>query len=180
MKNILKVYNTLLFLAMPTARVNNRNFQVELKENEVLLDGKPLQWDISRLNDRCYHIIYQQKSYLAEVISINRQAKTVSLKINQSTFQVELKDKLDELLEKMGMQAASQRTDTLLRAPMPGLIVDVRVKEGDEVQAGDALLILEAMKMENAMKAPAAGKVKAVYVKPKDNVEKGQLLIEMH
>ncbi len=61
---------------------------------------------------------------------------------------------------------------------MPGLIIDLRVKDGDAVMPGDPLLILEAMKMENMIKASAAGIVKSVKVKKGDSVEKNQVLIE--
>jgi biotin carboxyl carrier protein len=65
-----------------------------------------------------------------------------------------------------------------LKAPMPGLIVDVKVQVGDSVKKGDIILILEAMKMENVLKSTGEGKVKAIKVVPKQNVEKNQVLIE--
>ncbi|MBY0435500.1 MAG: acetyl-CoA carboxylase biotin carboxyl carrier protein subunit, partial [Cyclobacteriaceae bacterium] len=65
-----------------------------------------------------------------------------------------------------------------VKAPMPGLIIDLRVNAGDTVKTGDPLLVLEAMKMENIIKAPGDGTVKQVKIKKGDSVEKGQLLIE--
>ncbi len=65
-----------------------------------------------------------------------------------------------------------------LKAPMPGLVVQVAAREGDEVEAGDTVLIVEAMKMENELRAPAAAKVKRLLAAPGDAVEKGQLLVE--
>ena len=65
-----------------------------------------------------------------------------------------------------------------LKAPMPGLIVDVRVQPGQAVFKGDPLLVLEAMKMENILKAPADGIVSAIKVGLRDNVQKGQLLVQ--
>jgi biotin carboxyl carrier protein len=61
---------------------------------------------------------------------------------------------------------------------MPGLIIDLRVKEGDQVKAGDPLLILEAMKMENIIKASGDSIVKSLKVKKGETVEKNQVLIE--
>jgi biotin carboxyl carrier protein len=61
---------------------------------------------------------------------------------------------------------------------MPGLIIDLKVKVGDKVKTGDALLILEAMKMENILKSPGDGTVKNVTVKKGDSVEKGHILVE--
>ncbi|MEJ0056943.1 MAG: acetyl-CoA carboxylase biotin carboxyl carrier protein subunit [Bacteroidota bacterium] len=88
------------------------------------------------------------------------------------------RDKFDILLEKMGMNASAAGKVNVIKAPMPGLIIDLRVKAGDTVNAGDPLLVLEAMKMENIIKAPGEGVVKQVKVKKGDTVEKGQLLIE--
>jgi biotin carboxyl carrier protein len=65
-----------------------------------------------------------------------------------------------------------------IKAPMPGLIIDLRVKEGDVVKQNDPLIILEAMKMENVIKSPGDGTVKAVKVQKGNSVEKNQVLIE--
>jgi biotin carboxyl carrier protein len=62
---------------------------------------------------------------------------------------------------------------------MPGLIVRVAVKPGDEVRAGQGLVVMEAMKMENELRAVAAGRVKAVQAQPGAAVEKGALLVEL-
>lgn len=91
---------------------------------------------------------------------------------------LQLKDKNDMLLEKLGMNVASLSALKDIKAPMPGLILDLKVKEGDEVKKGDVVLILEAMKMENIIKAPGDGKVKSVKVNLKDSVEKNQVLIQ--
>lgn len=69
--------------------------------------------------------------------------------------------------------------DGHIYAPMPGLVVSINVKEGDTVKAGEGVLILEAMKMENGVSAPRDAKVVKVCVKPGDQVESGSLLIEL-
>jgi biotin carboxyl carrier protein len=66
-----------------------------------------------------------------------------------------------------------------IKAPMPGLVLDLEVEPGQTVSQGDVLLILEAMKMENVLKSPGDGIVKSIAVKKGDAVEKGQILIEM-
>jgi biotin carboxyl carrier protein len=65
-----------------------------------------------------------------------------------------------------------------LKAPMPGLVLSVLVKEGDEVKKGDNLFVLEAMKMENIIKSPADVTIKSIKIKASDKVEKNQVLIQ--
>ncbi len=102
----------------------------------------------------------------------------MTVKVNGRVFPVTLRDRFDLLLEEMGIQATAGSRVNHVRAPMPGLIVDLRVKDGDTVKAGDTLLILEAMKMENAIKAPGDATVKAVKVTKGEGVKKNQVLIE--
>ncbi len=79
----------------------------------------------------------------------------------------------------MGFSIGSAKKANDIKAPMPGLILNVNVEEGQEVEEGETLLILEAMKMENAIGAPKNGTVKSINVKSNGTVEKGELMIEM-
>ncbi len=85
---------------------------------------------------------------------------------------------LAQLRKRAGMTGPGSVEKTL-NAPMPGLVIDVKVSPGDEVTKGQALLIIEAMKMENVMKAPADGVVKAVHTESGKSVEKNDKLIEL-
>ena len=125
-----------------------------------------------------FHILYQNRSFTAEVLELNTTDKMVRLKINGHEHQVQLKDRFDLLLEKMGMSNAASAKVNDLRAPMPGLIVGIHAQAGDTVLKGDSLLILEAMKMENVLKAAGEGTIKAIRAVKGDRVEKGQILIE--
>ena len=64
-------------------------------------------------------------------------------------------------------------------APMPGSVLAVRVAPGEEVEAGQVLMVLEAMKMENGVPAPAAGRVERILVEPGAQVQRGEILIEL-
>ncbi|RYC70325.1 acetyl-CoA carboxylase biotin carboxyl carrier protein subunit [Spirosoma sordidisoli] len=151
---------------------------IDFSATGPVLNGEPFSWDLVRLTDRTLHILYQDRSYNAEVLELNAAAKTVVLKINGRIHTIQLKDRFDLLLEKMGMSSAVAAKIGDLKAPMPGLIVGITVAVGATVQKGDTVLILEAMKMENTIKAPAEATVKAIRVQKGDRVEKGQVLIE--
>jgi pyruvate carboxylase subunit B len=94
-------------------------------------------------------------------------------------YEVEALDERARTIRDLSAAAAGPSGPAPLRAPMPGLIVKVHVKPGDAVLAGQALVVMEAMKMENELRASAAGTVTAVAVAPGTAVEKGALLVEL-
>lgn len=157
---------------------NNEVFEIASTDDGFVINGKSLSWDIEKISDKHFHLIVGEKSYRAEVVKIDSATKTFTIKINGKNFQVALKDKFDLLLEQMGMNNNASNKVNNLRAPMPGLIIDLKVKEGDTVKQNDPLIILEAMKMENIIKSSGEGVVKSVKVKKGQSVEKGQVLIE--
>ena len=163
---------------MLKAIVNGKSFDVSQENGDVIVNGQSLDWDIVKLSENKFHILYKNKSYSAELIKQDAANKTLSLKINGKVHQVEVKDRYDLLLEKMGMSNLAAHKVNAIKAPMPGLIVQVNIKVDDEVKSGDPLIVLEAMKMENMIKASGDGKVKEIKVKKGDSVEKGQVLIE--
>jgi acetyl/propionyl-CoA carboxylase alpha subunit len=146
--------------------------------NSVSLNGQPFLWDIVPLGDGRYHVLYQSKSYSAELLQADYAAKAFVLKINGQRVELQAKDRFDQLLDKLGLSDASVKQVNELKAPMPGLIIDIRVQPGQAVQKGDPLLVLEAMKMENILKAPADGTVASIAVVLRANVTKGQVLIK--
>jgi biotin carboxyl carrier protein len=163
---------------MYQASVNKKSFDIVSHNDQLVIDGTPLEWDIVKLADGYFHILINCKSYRAELVKADAATKSFTFKINGQVYSVTLKDKFDLLLEKMGMNNGAASKANHVKAPMPGLIIDLRVKEGDTVMPGDALLILEAMKMENMIKASTQSIVKLVKVKKGDSVEKNQVLIE--
>ncbi len=163
---------------MYKATVNKKNFSIENNNGQIIVDGNIVDWDLVKISSQSFHVLIKNESYRAEVIKADPVAKSFLLKINGKVYEVNLKDKFDLLLEKMGLNNGFTGKANNVKAPMPGLIVDLRVKPGDQVNPGDALLILEAMKMENMIKATAQSVVKSVKVAKGDSVEKNQVLIE--
>ncbi|MFN3839108.1 MAG: acetyl-CoA carboxylase biotin carboxyl carrier protein subunit [Cyclobacteriaceae bacterium] len=160
------------------ARVNNSRFTVATSDEGLLINDQKLDWDIVQISEGYFHIVHNQRSYRAEVVKADTSAKAVTIKINGKKYEVIIKDRFDQLLEKLGMNSTSGGTVNSVKAPMPGKIVELKVAAGDQVNMGDPLLILEAMKMENILKASGQATVKSVKVKRGESVEKGQVLIE--
>jgi len=142
------------------------------------IDGAEYEWDLLALDNNNFHIIKDNQSYRATVISINHEEKTMLINVNGNDYEISIKDKYDLLLQQMGISSKSSALINTFKAPMPGLIREIVAAEGATVSKGDILLILEAMKMENALKSPRDGKIKKVNISTGNAVEKGQTLIE--
>lgn len=163
---------------MYTVQVNKRDYVIEISGDGFIVNGKPVSWDVSKIGDGHFHVLLDSRSFRAEIVEEDPAAKQFTVKVNGKNYSLVLKDKFDVLLEKMGMNVNAGARVNHVRAPMPGLIIALKVKDGDEVKAGDTLLILEAMKMENIIKAPVDATVKSVKVAMGDGVEKNQVLIQ--
>jgi biotin carboxyl carrier protein len=163
------------------ATVNNKEFLIKEHPSKPFsfeVNGKPVELDayLNRNGMLCF--LYNNHSYQAELISYNENDKIAVIKLNNAPYEVKLKDDTDLLLEQLGISNKSQKVQHI-KAPMPGLVLSINVKEGDTVNKGDGLLVLEAMKMENLIKAQAEGKIKKIHVAKGAKVEKNQPMIEM-
>lgn len=126
-----------------------------------------------------YHLLSDNRSFKGEIQKADFLNKAYTVKVRNSTYEINISNQLDLLIEDMGLSLGQAQVVNDIKAPMPGLILDVTIAEGDVVKEGDYLLVLEAMKMENTLTAPRDGVVKAISVKKGQTVEKNQLLIEM-
>jgi biotin carboxyl carrier protein len=163
---------------MYSVSIKNSVFEVEKSKEKVAVNGNILEWDISEIRKGHYHVIHNGQSFNLELVSLDSETKNIILKLNNKPCEIKLEDKFDLLLEKLGMNNLNSQAAKEIKAPMPGLIFDIKVKEGDEVKKGDAVLILEAMKMENILKSPGDGTVKSIKIKKGQSVEKNQVLIQ--
>ena len=157
----------------------NKAHEIELKDNKIIIDGQNTDIDLVHIYKEKYHIIDNNESFNIEVVRADFQNKIFEIKVNDTVYPIQLEDELDMLLEQMGMSTAVSNTMDNVKAPMPGLVLRITVEVGQEVNKGDNLIVLEAMKMENIIKATGIGKVKNILVTEKQAVEKNQLLIEM-
>jgi hypothetical protein len=163
---------------MQKAIINDQTFDISEEKGGILVNNLPFTWDFRYISHNHYHIIKDNKVYNAELVEANYVEKIFKLKVNGTIHIVNLKNRTDLLLEKMGLSSTASTKLNNLKAPMPGLIYEIKVKVGDEVKKGDVLLILVAMKMENAIKAIGDGIVKSIKTNIGDSVEKGRLIIE--
>jgi len=167
---------------MLKASVNGKQYTIEPNGGnpfEGLLDGIIYQLDATGNAETGMSVLYNNQSYTVVLLNADRETKTYTLLINGNKYEVSLKDKFDELLAGMGLTGTTSAKLNNIKAPMPGLVLNVLVNEGDTIKAGDAILVLEAMKMENIIKASGEGTIKKINVNKGQAVEKGQVLIEV-
>lgn len=142
------------------------------------INGQLQVANLRELQSGRYHIIAGNKSMTVEVLSSDTISKKHVMKVNGAVIEVQLRDQYDELLQALGMDIASGKKAGDLKAPMPGLVVDIAVAEGQSVEKGDTLIVLEAMKMENSLKATGAATIKKININKGNTVEKNQVLIQ--
>lgn len=125
-----------------------------------------------------FHVLKEGKPYKAEIIAADFLSKKYTVKVNNNTYEVAISNELDSLIKSMGIERGRTKLVNAIKAPMPGLILEISVAVGQEVKENDPLLILEAMKMENSFLSPRDGIIKSIAVEKGNAVDKGQLLIE--
>lgn len=156
----------------------SKTFRVSEEAHQWVINDAFFDVDLIDQGRGHYHAIHNNRSYRIEILERNLKDKTFRMLINGREYVTKAQDRLDLLLQEMGVEQKVDAKVNQLRAPMPGLIQSVLVSPGDEVKKGDNLLVLVAMKMENSIKASGDGRVNAVHVTTGQSVEKNQLLIE--
>jgi acetyl/propionyl-CoA carboxylase alpha subunit len=142
------------------------------------IDGKEFSCDVISPEGQRFHILRDNRSYEVEITKADVSAKTLTVKVNGNPYPLQISDKFDELLHSLGMDKIAGAKVNELKAPMPGLVLDIVVEEGQAVKKGEPIVVLEAMKMENILKAPADVTVKKIAVKKGTAVEKNQVLVQ--
>ncbi len=160
------------------ATVNGQEYRVEiLDEHRVAINGRVYEVDFASIGDQpLYSLLASGRSFEANVVQREGNWE-VLLEGVLYIVQVE-----DERERRLRLQAGRELASSVLaqvKAPMPGLVVEVRVQPGDEVEKGQVLLLLESMKMQNEIRAPRKGTVLNVYVQAGDSVNQNQRLVEI-
>lgn len=135
------------------------------------------QMDVRPAGEGRWHFIHEGRSWHVEVEMADFANKYFELRIDGFRHRIQLSDPYDVLVQQLGLAKKAAHVANEVRAPMPGLIREVFVGSGSEVKAGDPVLILEAMKMENVIKSPGDGRVAEVKAQIGTAVEKGLVLV---
>jgi biotin carboxyl carrier protein len=158
----------------------NKAFKV--KTNEFLfsftkteIDGA----DLVQLSPTGFNLIKDHRCVNAKLVEADAAGKKLKIEIEGDVFAIEIIDELDQVLENMGFSSVSNKPIKDIKAPMPGLVLEISVADGQHVNEGDKILILEAMKMENSIMIHINARIKKVAVTAGQAVEKGQVLVEL-
>ncbi len=158
------------------ALVGDRTFDITVGDDHLVVDGEEQAYTFEVLREGYVSLIVGGRSVPVSVEPVGDDQLEVTIDGQRTTVRV--KDERDLLLDEFGL-GEDAAAGGEVRAPMPGLVLDVLVEEGDEVAADQGLLVLEAMKMENELKAPSGGVVAAIHAASGDAVDKEALLIEI-
>jgi biotin carboxyl carrier protein len=160
--------------------VNGRTAAVDMLKQEgnflsMAVDGEVYDLDLVRVAEGIYSIIYKGKSYNVKMI---RGASDKHYVVNTfyNTYEVEVVDAESKYIRSRN-KGDMHEGGNAISTPMPGKVVKIMVKVGDEVEAGQTVIIVSAMKMESEFKARKPGVIKAIHVKEGDLVEGNKIMV---
>lgn len=159
--------------------INGEEQEVELDADGLRIGGGEVRAHVDEIDGTPVRIVTVGDEVHRVVVRPRGSRGAYTLWLDGWRFDVEALDERTRAIRELSGAAAGPPGPSPLVAPMPGLIVRIHVAIGDTVQAGQGLVVMEAMKMENELRAQAAGRVKAVHATPGSAVEKGALLIEL-
>lgn len=159
------------------ARLGETTREIVVEADRVLIDGEPIEADILTLpgSDR-QHLRMDERSLS---LFARREGANWIIELEGRLFEVVVEDERTRHIRELASHVAPVETRRDLRAPMPGLIVRIEVQGGQEVERGDSLVVMEAMKMENELRADAPGTVLSVEVTPGQAVERDAVLLKL-
>jgi biotin carboxyl carrier protein len=159
---------------------NKSMYKIKVNEFEFTFSEEQIMdADLVQKSPIEFNLLKDNRSVNAKLIEVDRNAKNLTIEVEGESFEVEIKEELDQMLEKMGFGLIADKHIKEIKAPMPGLVLEIAVTEGQEVSEGEKILILVAMKMENSIMIHTKATIKKILVKAGHAVEKGQLLVEL-
>ncbi len=158
--------------------INDQEFIIEVSnDNQVTVNGETCQVNFDMVSDQpVYSLLLDGKSYEAHVYEDEDGWEVL---LQGTLYPATVVDEREHRLRSAFGSSAEQTGEFYLKAPMPGLVVDLPVEDGQEIKEGQVLLILESMKMQNELKSPRDGVVSRIRVKEGENVERRQTLLSV-
>jgi biotin carboxyl carrier protein len=157
--------------------MGDREMEVELGPDGTSVDGMPLSADLMEMDGTdVYSLLLGRESY--RILATRIDADDWSVHLAGRHIRAQVVDERTRAIREMVGTDEGPKGPKALRAPMPGMVVKIETEEGDEVEAGQGLVIVEAMKMENELKSEGAGRVSQIHVQAGQIVEKDQILVE--
>ncbi|AHF91233.1 acetyl-CoA carboxylase [Opitutaceae bacterium TAV5] len=157
------------------ATVGDQTLNIKIDGDRLLVDGEPVTADLqTSLDGTLFSLLVNGRSY---ALRLQPMEDCYRVQVRGETHDVRIVDERTHRLAGLRGPAGSQTGEVSLRAPMPGVIVDVLVKEGQTVEKGQTLVVLESMKMHNEFMAPRAGTVSSVRVAKDQQIEKNSLML---
>lgn len=156
--------------------VDGREVEIEVDGGRLRVEGREFEAHLSSVpGTPLRHLLSDGRSV---TLAVEGGKGRWQVAYHGDRREIEVLDERTRHIRTLTGQAGKARGAGVLKAPMPGLVVRIAVAEGQKVDAGAGLVVLEAMKMENELRAVAAGTVKTIRVKTGQAVEKGEVLIE--
>ena len=159
--------------------VNGDTIEVEMDSTGVVVGGETFRAHLAELEGTPVLLVTIGDEVHRVVVRRGESRGRYTLSVDGFRYEVEALDERTRAIRDLSAASAAATGPAPLKAPMPGLVVRVAVRSGDVVAAGQGLVVMEAMKMENELRASSAGRVKAVHVQPGTAVDKGALLVEL-
>ncbi|NOQ39500.1 MAG: biotin/lipoyl-binding protein [Anaerolineales bacterium] len=152
--------------------VGNRIYDVRIEKDLLLVNGAQFNFDLESINGNGMHILRDPNRNVEAYLQSNQNG-SYDIQIDGIHLSAEV------VLGFHNQTKVSDNNKGLVISPMPGLIVDILVKEGDNVQEGDTILIQEAMKMQMKIRSASAGKITKLHAAIGDQVNKDELLVSL-
>lgn len=156
--------------------IGTEQYTIDINQDgQVTLNGEVINAEMRQMLDTTmYSILIDNGSY---DVRMNEGDEVYVVQLSGEIFEVVVEDERTRRLAGLKSGSAAVTGEAVVKAPMPGVVVEIPVKQGQEVKRGDIVVILESMKMQNEFKAPRDGTVHAIRVEPGDKVDQNAILL---
>ena len=159
--------------------VSTSKFNIKIiDENQLNLEQQKINFELTPLSENSFLLKMDNRIFELSAEKIN--SDYFKIFVNGNTYDINVRTALQERAYRLLESSSSvQKKHTEIKAPMPGLILKIKMSIGEKVEKGNSVMILEAMKMENDLKSPASGVIEQIFVKEGSPVEKGERLFSI-